>query len=580
MKKRIEKLLETEFSLNTTVLFLFSIITIVLLSIVGTQLFYIDKKLSLNSIDSKINSIAYNIQTSIKSSEKIHFTTIELLTSINQKDNFKLYINTLKNLNSAYAVYTGYEDGSFYEIINLDIDENLRNKYKATPKDKWLHIKIDGKNITKREVSLYDEELNLNTSRIEENNYNPTQRPWYKLAIENQDSIKTPPYKFSHIDTSGLTYAKKLNNSKDIIAIDVLIGDFKNLYKNEINKDSMEIFLFQKDYTVISTLSENNNLFNKFLEQNKDLKEFENTNIIKLNNKRYITQVVLIDNHNKNEYLVLFADFEKTIKQYNQQTFKLILIFILTSLLMIPVILYFSKIIVKPIYRLVKQSIRIKNREYQSIGKIKSSIKEVSLLSTAFEDMSKSIYQYQYYLEEKVKQRTQELSLKNEELYKLSITDKLTNLFNREKIDSTLQEEINRSQRYGTVFSIILIDIDFFKKVNDNFGHQVGDEVLQECAKVFASTLRQTDILGRWGGEEFLIICPQTTQENAIKTAEKLNTVIKLHKFVTYPNSITISVGVASYNKDIKKFDDIVLNADKALYEAKNQGRDRVVVSL
>ena len=369
MKKRIEKLLETEFSLNTTVLFLFSIITIVLLSIVGTQLFYIDKKLSLNSIDSKINSIAYNIQTSIKSSEKIHFTTIELLTSINQKDNFKLYINTLKNLNSAYAVYTGYEDGSFYEIINLDIDENLRNKYKATPKDKWLHIKIDGKNITKREVSLYDEELNLNTSRIEENNYNPTQRPWYKLAIENQDSIKTPPYKFSHIDTSGLTYAKKLNNNKDIIAIDVLIGDFKNLYKNEINKDSMEIFLFQKDYTVISTLSENNNLFNKFLEQNKDLKEFENTNIIKLNNKKYITQVVLIDNHNKNEYLVLFADFEKTIKQYNQQTFKLILIFILTSLLMIPVILYFSKIIVKPIYRLVKQSIRIKNREYQSIGK-------------------------------------------------------------------------------------------------------------------------------------------------------------------------------------------------------------------
>ena len=91
----------------------------------------------------------------------------------------------------------------------------------------------------------------------------------------------------------------------------------------------MEIFLFQKDYTVISTLSENNNLFNKFLEQNKDLKEFENTNIIKLNNKKYITQVVLINNHNKNEYLVLFADFEKTIKQYNQQTFKLILIFIL-----------------------------------------------------------------------------------------------------------------------------------------------------------------------------------------------------------------------------------------------------------
>ena len=579
MKKKVNGLMQKEFSLNTTVLFLFSIITIVLLSIVGTQLFYIDKKLSLNSIDTKINSIANNIQSTIKSNEKIHFNTVELLNSINQKDNFKLYINTLKSLNSAYAVYTGFEDGSFYEIIDLDIDKNLRTTYEASLKDRWLHIKIDGKKISKREIFLYDEQLNLSSSRTEENTYNPTKRPWYEKAVLQDEAVKTAPYRFSHIDAFGLTYAKKIGGSKDIVAIDVLIVDFKNLYKNEIDEDIMEIFLFQKDGTVTSTLSNTNDLFTKFQEEHKNLNDFENTNIVKINNKKYIVQVIQIDNHNKNESLVLFADYEKTIKPYNQQTFKLISIFLLSALLMIPIILYFSKIIVKPIFRLVQQSIKIKNREYKSIVKIKSSIKEVSLLSNAFENMSKSIYEYQFYLEEKVKQRTEELSLKNEELYKLSITDKLTNLYNREKLDNTLQDEMNRNQRYASEFSIILIDIDFFKKVNDEFGHQIGDEVLKESAKVFASSLRETDVLGRWGGEEFLIICPQTSKDGAKKIAQKLNSAIKAHKFSSFPNQITISIGVASYNKDIKKFDDIVSNADKALYEAKDQGRDRVVVS-
>lgn len=579
MEQKIKSLLKKEFSLNTTVLFLFSMITIVLLSIVGAQLFYIDKKLSLNSIDTKINGIASNIQTNIKANEKIHFSTIELLNSINQENNFELYINTLKTLNTTYAVYTGFEDGSFYEIINLDIDKNLRNTYKASLKDRWVLIKIDGKKIDKREVLLYDEKLNLTNSKIEESNYNPTLRPWYKQAIENNSAIKTMPYKFSHIDTFGITFSKKLENTKNVVSIDVLIQDFKNIYKNEIDSESMEIFLFQRNGTVISTLSENNELFNTFFQENKNLKDFEHTNIISINNEKYITQVIEIDDHNKDEFLVLFAQYDETIKPYNQQTLKLISIFLLTSLFMIPVVLYFSKIIVRPIYKLVKQSIKIKNREYKSISSIKSSIKEVSLLSHSFEDMAKSIYEYQHYLEDKVDQRTQELSLKNEELYKISITDKLTNIFNREKLDNTLQDEMSRSYRYGSIFSIILVDIDFFKKVNDNFGHQVGDEVLKESAKVFASSLRETDILGRWGGEEFLIICPQTDLKGAELLAQKLNLAIKAHKFSTYPKSVTISIGVASYNKDIKKFDDIILNADKALYEAKNQGRDRVVVS-
>ena len=93
---------------------------------------------------------------------------------------------------------------------------------------------------------------------------------------------------------------------------------------------------------------------------------------------------------------------------------------------------------------------------------------EVSILSNSFLDMSKSIYEYQQSLEEKVEQRTKELNIKNEELFKLSITDKLTGLYNRVKLDSVLQDNMNLSLRYGNVFSVIIIDIDFFKKINDN----------------------------------------------------------------------------------------------------------------
>ena len=244
---------------------------------------------------------------------------------------------------------------------------------------------------------------------------------------------------------------------------------------------------------------------------------------------------------------------------------------------MFPIMIYLSGIIIKPIYNLVKQSIKIKNRKYNDVSQIESPILEIALLSASFENMAQSINGYQNSLEEKVKQRTEELLVKNAELLRLSITDNLTKLYNRVKLDKSLQEEMNRSLRYNTNFSIILLDIDYFKKVNDNFGHQIGDEVLIESAQVLSKNIRNVDILGRWGGEEFLVICPETKIEDAIKVASHIKEAIKLHKFTTYPNTVTMSLGVASFNKDIKNVDNIILNADKALYQAKEEGRDRVI---
>ncbi|MEZ4693959.1 MAG: diguanylate cyclase [Aliarcobacter sp.] len=580
-KDRFLKLKKRGIPFKTTVLSMFFLVTLTLILVLGLQLLYFAKKLSLESVDLKLNSLAFDIQNKIDSNNKINHNIVETLNILDEKDEkkiFNIYINILKNNNSLYAVFTGYKDGSFYEIINLNTHNSLHEVYGAKPTDSWLLIKISNSNLSKREVFLFDDNLEMTSSKITENDYNPTLRPWYKSAILSNEVIKTMPYAFSHINSNGITYAKQIDKSGNVVAIDVLIDDFKSIYKEHIKNDYIDIYIFNNNGEIISSLKEENQFFKSFFEyKKKNLEELVRPTIITFLNKKYIVQVIPIKNGDNSEYISIFADYDSILAPYELQVFNLLIIFTLTALIMVPIIIYFSGIIIKPIYELVKESLKIKRRRYESIKKVESSILEVSYLSSAFEDMSESIYKYQNSLEEQVKERTKELIDKNQELLKLSITDKLTEIYNRAKLDKTLQEEFNRSKRYKTEFSVILIDIDFFKKVNDTFGHQIGDDVLKESAQVLKNSIRLTDVLGRWGGEEFLIISPQTNLEGAVKIAEHINNAIKLYKFKTYPNKVTMSIGVASYFEDMSKIEEIVLNADKSLYKAKENGRDRVV---
>lgn len=577
MDKLISKILKKELSLKSTILSLFSFILTILIIVLSSQLLYFSKKISIESVDLQLNGLVQNIQTTIKNNENVNINIVDMLSLMNEKDHFNLYINILKSHPHLYSVYTGYNDGSFYEIINLNIHKSLKDTYKTKDTDRWLLIKISAQTPNKRELLLFDEDLNLTSSRVEENNYDPRNRPWYESAILNENTIKTPPYRYSHINNVGITYAKDVDKSKNVVAIDVLTQDFTTLYKKHINQDFINVVIFQEDGLVLSSSNKDNSLFEKFFEKNKNINDYKELKVVDINKKEYITKIVQLDTLNKQEYIVIFADYEKITEPYLAQTFKLLLTFIIIAFLMFPIMIYLSGIIIKPIYNLVKQSIKIKNRKYNDVSQIESPILEIALLSASFENMAQSINGYQNSLEEKVKQRTEELLVKNAELLRLSITDNLTKLYNRVKLDKSLQEEMNRSLRYNTNFSIILLDIDYFKKVNDNFGHQVGDEVLIESAQVLSKNIRNVDILGRWGGEEFLVICPETKIEDAIKVASHINAAIKLHKFTTYPNTVTMSLGVASFNKDIKNVDDIILNADKALYQAKEEGRDRVI---
>ncbi|MDJ0623134.1 MAG: transporter substrate-binding domain-containing protein [Desulfocapsaceae bacterium] len=162
-------------------------------------------------------------------------------------------------------------------------------------------------------------------------------------------------------------------------------------------------------------------------------------------------------------------------------------------------------------------------------------------------------------------------------LKKLSVTDGLTGLYNRIKLEDVLEKECQRSARSGHALTIIMLDVDRFKEINDANGHHAGDQVLRELAEILRGNTRSIDIVGRWGGEEFLLICPETDLAGAQTLAEKLRRIIEAHSF-SEVDHCTCSFGIASYLTD-ERAGNAVIRADQAMYQAKENGRNSVMVA-
>jgi len=154
--------------------------------------------------------------------------------------------------------------------------------------------------------------------------------------------------------------------------------------------------------------------------------------------------------------------------------------------------------------------------------------------------------------------------------------DKLTGLFNRNKFDEVYSKEVKRSKRYNNELSMIIFDIDDFKMVNDNYGHQIGDDLLKEIAKIILKNVREQDINVRWGGEEFLILLPQTNLAGAVTVASKIRIAIKDYLFTTKNLEITASFGVSQLLSEDSETT-FISRSDTLLYEAKRTGKDKVI---
>lgn len=179
----------------------------------------------------------------------------------------------------------------------------------------------------------------------------------------------------------------------------------------------------------------------------------------------------------------------------------------------------------------------------------------------------------------KVKSLQDELKRSNDMLRTLSITDPLTHLHNRRHLMEMVEKEFQRASRKGAHLSLIILDIDYFKKVNDTYGHQEGDRVLTILADIVRRRLRSYDLAARYGGEEFVLLLPETPVHEAMAIAERLRLEVQEHIFdgSLQGQVLTISLGVATYpSSRIESIDSLFRQADEALYRAKQSGRNRV----
>jgi len=247
-----------------------------------------------------------------------------------------------------------------------------------------------------------------------------------------------------------------------------------------------------------------------------------------------------------------------------------------------------SKWIANPLTQLVKGTFQLsENRLNGGVLTLPAnSPKELKILSNALDMMTRQFIQIKNKLESvnnslqfRVDEATEQLRDQNQRLEQMAICDELTGLLNRRGLKQSLEDTLATAKNSKNVFSVLVCDLDHFKLVNDNYGHRVGDNVLQAFAKIAPTGLREHDYIGRWGGEEFLCVLTGANSETAMQVAERIRSAVQ--EVAVLPDAlgleITVSIGVATYPHDSDTIDELISCADNALYEAKHSGRNKVI---
>lgn len=276
----------------------------------------------------------------------------------------------------------------------------------------------------------------------------------------------------------------------------------------------------------------------------------------------------------------IFLDIKALVEDVTITLLVVIIVFM-------PIIFYLTNSVTRPILELTKDVKNSVSSHYTEFAG-QNSLDEIGQLSNAFKNTIEEIQQHNRNLEDVVARRTNELndanhdlamSVKllnenNQKLTWLAMYDPLTNLFNRRALINQVHQELANKTMHFHSTSLILIDLDYFKAVNDTFGHDVGDQVLMHVADFLSANVRKQDLIARWGGEEFVILLRDTSIEQSEQIASNLQEKMKLENFSPV-TSMTFSAGVATLSAG-QSFDDLIANADKALYTAKKSGRNCV----
>ena len=377
------------------------------------------------------------------------------------------------------------------------------------------------------------------------------------------------------------------NNLLGVVAThinwDWLSQQIKTYLPNDLSKQAIEVFIVEKNGKVIYPFD---SMGAVVIPNGVLTKEGSSIQTWSENEEFLTNSYKIISNTTTNLgwNIILRQPISKVFESVNQLHKTFLIIGAILILVNILIVYWISKQFSKPIENLVEIANLIKDGNEQIEFNVSTKISEISLLSNSLKTMLNSLISKKHQLENmntilehKVQERTEELERINQDLKLFARIDALTGINNRLAANERLKEEFLKMKRNKVSYSLALIDIDYFKKVNDNYGHEVGDIVLKYIAQILKDNTRVTDFVARFGGEEFIFIFTEITQNSAFKIAEKIRNVVE-SSTIPHVNKITLSIGISSASFNDENEDVAVKKADLALYKAKNEGRNKVIL--
>ncbi|MBN1411411.1 MAG: diguanylate cyclase [Spirochaetales bacterium] len=409
--------------------------------------------------------------------------------------------------------------------------------------------------------------------------YHPVVRPWYQSALEAKPAIYIGlPYQEiktrEWLVSTGMVLPGNENGIEGVVVIDSSINDIANLLQERSAEYKSSYSLVAKaDGEII--IHHNQNYINKHISEiTESPVSFEEENGKFEYMLGDVPKIAYYSHIHDMDWVVITVVEKKEIT--DPIIWNLLLTLSITVLIILLVSIFRSILLGRrfssPLIELRKRVTAVINGEDNIESKYVYPNNEIGAIAQEIEHLTENEL---YDRSVKLQIANILLEKKNVKLAKISITDTLTGLYNRHKIEHELEIEHKRATRHNRPFSIIIMDIDHFKEINDTFGHQAGDAVLRKISSLLDENLRKTDLCGRWGGEEFLILCPETNLNGSKELAEKIRQIINNYKF-DVEKTLSISAGCSELSKG-ENTNDLIRRADQNLYKAKKTGRNKTV---
>jgi HD-GYP domain-containing protein (c-di-GMP phosphodiesterase class II) len=381
----------------------------ILIAIVASSLlisqYYFSYQVAMNSTEKTFKLITNNILNQLKNENE----KIEGILSINidnkslfKKINFQHNQLVLEHLidmismhKEFYSIYFAHKDGSFFEVINMDESELLYEFYGAPKQTAWTAITSINE---KMQYLFFDKDIKILGKKFIKRTFNPLNRPWYKMAIDANETIITEPYEFANIQTSGITFARKMAQEGSVLAIDYTLRRLNNLLSLQAIQEDSEVFVFNTDGIKVSSSNINKELIDKALYE--AFKEQKKSNLLRyeVDGKEYFTMYIPLQNENL--FLAIKINATTLLKPYVTNLKYSFGIALILLFIFIPVVFIATNMIVKPIKELIKENNKIKDRKFDEVKNIQTNIIEFVELSDSLVSMSNNIQEYQKSQEE------------------------------------------------------------------------------------------------------------------------------------------------------------------------------------